>query len=81
MEYNLFTNIFSIINDIKKKLTQEKLNINKEQNILEKYKKADNLGLIKYESQKFILINSIDNIYRTNIFEFLPDRLYKELND
>ena len=81
VEYNLSTNIFSIINDIKMKLKPEKLNINKEQNILEDYKKVDKLGLIKYESQNFILINSIDNIYKSQFVGHAQKRLLKELND
>ena len=82
MEYNLSTNIFSIINDIKMKLEQEKSNRNKEQNILDEYKKIDKLGLIKYESKNFILINSIDNIYKSDIFYgFNKQRLLTDLND
>ena len=82
VEYNLSTNIFSIINDIKMKLEQEKSNRNKEQNILDEYKKIDKLGLIKYESKNFILINSIDNIYKSEIFYgYTQQRLLKELND
>ena len=81
MEYNLSKN-FSIINDIKMKLEQEKLNINKKQNNLEEYKKVDKLGLIKYESKNFILINSIDNIYKSQIFEGSAKiRLLKEIYD
>ena len=81
VEYNLSTNIYSIINDIKMKIKQEKLYINKEQNILEEYKKVDKLGLIKYESKNFILINSIDNIYKSQDEKYIRSRLLKELSD
>jgi len=82
VEYNLSTNIFSIINDIKMKLEQEESNINKEHNILEEYKKVDKLGLIKYESKNFILVNSIDNINKSYLVgKTAQIRLLKELND
>jgi len=64
------------------KLDQEKSNINKERNILEEYKKVDKLGLIKYESKNFILISSIDNIYKSQLFDDNTRKsLLKELND
>ena len=64
------------------KLDQEKSNINKERNILEEYKTVDKLGLIKYKSKNFILINSKDNIYKSQIFDDNTLKsLLKELND
>jgi ubiquitin-conjugating enzyme E2 D/E len=67
-EFNLSTNIFSIINDIKIKLVQnkfegEKIIKDQQEADLEKYKKIDNLGLIKYKSEHFILMNSIKPIF------------------
>ena len=69
VEFNLSTNIFSIINDIKIKLVPNQLKGKKvikenHEDVLEKYKKIDRLGLIKYKSEHFILVNSIEPILK-----------------
>ena len=89
VEFNLSTNIFSIINDIKIKLDPKQLEgkkVIKEQHgdILEKYKKMDKLGLIKFKSKHFILVNSIvPKIEEKSWTWSLPAkrRLLKEFSD
>ena len=82
VEYNLSTNIFSIINDIKMKLTNNISNINKKKDILEEYKKIDKLGLIKYKSKNFILVSSIDyKIINSKFNNIVLKRLAKEMID
>ena len=82
VEYNLSTNIFSIINDIKMKLTNNISNINKKKDIIEEYKKIDKLGLIKYKSKNFILVSSIDcKIINSKFNNSVLKRLNKEMID
>ena len=42
----------------------EKVIKEQHEDILEKYKKIDKLGLIKYKSEHFILVNSIEPLFK-----------------
>ena len=89
VEFNLSTNIFSIINDIKIKLVPNKLEgekiIKDQQGVaLEKYKKIDNLGLIKYKSEHFILVNSIKPVFEEKDWKWKAEckrRFLKEFSN
>ena len=83
-EYNVSRNISAIIKDLKiiikdkirigdKIRIEDKFRIKekKREELLEEYKKVDKLGLIKYKSKNFVLLNTIDFKYS---FSF-PDKL------
>ena len=75
VEYNVSRNISAIINDLKKIIKsniriRDKIRIDSKigieeknrESLLEEYKKVDKLGLIKYKSKNFVLLNTIDFI-------------------
>ena len=85
-ESNLATNFWSIINDIKGKvlgLSGISHNLNKKElYTFEYFKNNDDLKIIKYKTQNFILLNSITPKLKDN--DYSPDtlkRITKEFKD
>ena len=59
-------------------MESEKVKKVQQEDIFEKYKKLDKLGLIKYKSKYFILVNSIETILEENNRN--KKRLLKEIS-